>query len=45
MGKVVRELLSHIDNDPLHLLAGVWSTLAECEDRCFAHANPLAFTG
>jgi hypothetical protein len=28
-----------------HLLAGVWSTLAEGEDRSFAHDNPIAFTG
>jgi hypothetical protein len=27
-----------------HLLASVWSTLAECEGRFFAHDNPIAFT-
>ena len=26
-------------------LASVESTLAECEGRCFAHDNPLSFTG
>jgi hypothetical protein len=28
-----------------HLLASVWSTLAEFEGRFFAHDNPISFTG